>query len=68
MEHTHDPDSWELEAGGSGVRDHPRLYGDFQTSLGYMISVSQKHRDRKKGRVELGREGEGEEGKEGGEI
>lgn len=34
--HTHDPSTWEVETGGSGVQDHSPLNSESEDSLGYM--------------------------------
>lgn len=33
--HAHNPSTWEVAGGGSGIDSYPQVYSEFQGSLGY---------------------------------
>jgi hypothetical protein len=37
------PSTWEVEAEGSGVKDHPQLYGQFKANLYGTLSQNTNH-------------------------
>lgn len=55
--HTHNPSTWEVEVGGSGVEDLPSLDGGLQASLGF-IRPYRKNKTRKGQLTVMGRKKE----------